>query len=141
MSKDCRIYTEKTKTLIRYLVNVHLCFCIYDKTRFSQEVALILKEAVYVHDINSFTIQYVRLFVLRLNVPVNIFSVMSGQSRRFLGIIKPQYTFTILATIHQRSSRFKLDGKIGVHQDVKKKNQYVGSRCSDSFTDPIRFIP
>ena len=28
---------------------------------------------------------YMILFVLRLNVPVNIFSVMSGQSHRFLG--------------------------------------------------------
>ena len=106
-----------------------------------QEVALILKETVYVHDINSFNIQCVRLFVLRLNVPVNNFSVMSGQSRCFLGIIKPQYTFTILASIRQRLSRFKLDGKIGVHQDVKKENQYVASQCSDSFTDPLRLIP
>ena len=40
--------------LNRYLVNVHFCFCIYDKTtRGSQEVALILKDTVYMHDINS----------------------------------------------------------------------------------------
>ena len=30
--------------------------------------------------------QYVCLFVLRLNVPVNNFSVMSGQSQLFLGL-------------------------------------------------------
>ena len=45
VSRDCTIYTEKTKTLYRYLVNVQCCFCIYDKTtRGSQEVALIFKD-------------------------------------------------------------------------------------------------
>ena len=29
---------------------------------------------------------FVCLFVLRLNIPVNNFSVMSGQSQRFLGL-------------------------------------------------------
>ena len=54
ISKDCTIYTEKTKALIRYLVNVHFCFCICDKTtRLSQEVALILKDTVYVHEIKE----------------------------------------------------------------------------------------
>ena len=39
------MYTEKTKTLNRYLVNVQCCFCIYDKTtRGPQEVALIFKD-------------------------------------------------------------------------------------------------
>ena len=51
--RDCTIYTEKTKTLNIYLVNVQCCFCIYDKTtRGSQEVALVFKDTVYVHDIN-----------------------------------------------------------------------------------------
>ena len=31
------------------------------------------------------------------------------------------HTFTGLATIHHDSSRFELDGKIGVHRDGKKK--------------------
>ena len=40
--------------LNRYLVNVQCCFWIYYKTtRGSQEVALIFKDTVYVHDINS----------------------------------------------------------------------------------------
>ena len=30
--------------------------------------------------------EFVCLFVLRFNVPVNIFSVMSGRSQRFLGL-------------------------------------------------------
>ena len=57
VSKDCTSYTEKTKAFNRYLANVQYCFCIYNKTtRFSQEVALILKNTVYVHDINLYTL-------------------------------------------------------------------------------------
>ena len=65
--------------------------------------------------------------MLKLNVPANNFLVMSGQSHCFLGIIKPQYIFTYDSP---RSSRFKLDGKIGVHRDVKKKKEKKINRVS-----------
>ena len=31
VSKGCTVYTEKTMALIRYFINVHLCFCTYDQ--------------------------------------------------------------------------------------------------------------
>ena len=51
--------------------------------------------------------------------PIGIFLDVQGQ-------------LTPLATIHHDSSRFELDGKIGVHRDGKKKiqHQYCVSRCS-----------
>ena len=49
--------------------------------------------------------------------------------------VKPQlHTFTILATIPHDSSRFGLEGKVGVHRNGKKKiqHQYSVSWCSYS---------
>ena len=40
-----------------------------------------------------------------------------------LSVLSLSQTFTILAKIHNDSSRFELDGKIGVHRDGKKKIQ------------------
>ena len=64
-----------------------------------QLVALILKDTVYVHDINSLTIQN----VLTKRPSQHFFQSCQRQSQRFLYITKPQYTFTILATIHHLS--------------------------------------
>ena len=56
-------------------------------------------------------------------------------------------TFTILGTIHHDSSRFELDGKIGVDQNGKKDNPAsilcltMLLRClHDSSTVPVRFM-
>ena len=78
--------------LIRYFINVHLCFCTYD-----QEVTLITERYSinYVHDIKSLTNQYVRLFVLRLIIPVNNFSVMSERDGQ-IGVHKKISTVFVM---------------------------------------------
>ena len=77
--------------LIRYFINVHLCFCTYD-----QEVTLITERySIYVHDINSLTNQYVRLFVLRLIIPVNNFSAMSERDGQ-IGVHKKISTVFVM---------------------------------------------
>ena len=56
---------------------------------------LLLKDTVYVHDINSLTNQYVRLFVLRLIIPVNNFSVMSERDGQ-IGVHKKISTVFVM---------------------------------------------
>ena len=58
-------------------------------------------------------------------------------------MLSPSYTVTIQAPIHHNSSRFKTDGKIGVHRDAsgwKKRNSSINAMSHDAPTVSARFI-
>ena len=57
--------------------------------------------------------------------------------------LSSSYTVTIQAPIHHDSSRFKTDGKIGVHRDAsgwKKRNSSIITMSHDAPTVSARFI-
>ena len=57
--------------------------------------------------------------------------------------LSSSYTVTILATIHHDSSRFELDGKIGVHRDAsgwKKRKASNNTVSHDAPAVSARFI-
>ena len=57
--------------------------------------------------------------------------------------LSPSYTVTTQAPIHNDSSRFKTDGKVGLHRDAsgwKNRNSSINTMSHDAPTVSARFI-
>ena len=70
-------------------------------------------------------------------------TIQTGSATTSSSCVSPSYTFTIMATICQDSSRFEQDGKIGVQRGAagcKKRKSNIYTVSHDAPTVSARFI-